>query len=286
MSSTLTILGCGYIGTALAKSALEKNWTVSALTRNEETGRNLESIGVQNVVVSRLDNEEWHSYLDSRQDFVVNCVGAFSPSLDGYVTSYVEGQKSAMKWLEEGSVSSYVFTSSCSVYPQTGRKLVDEKSSCVGVSEKGGLLLAAEGISFPPPDSIKRSFVLRLAGIYGPDRHLLVNKVQEGIELDGNADRILNLIHRDDAVTAILACLLADETNLGRLYNLSDGSPSSRGEIVDWLGEKLQVDVPSFKEDDNEDTPNRKISSQRIMEELNWSPKHSSFIKGYESLLG
>ena len=44
--------------------------------------------------------------------------------------------------------------------------------------------------------------------------------------------------------------------------------------------------MPSFKEDDNEDTPNRKISSQRIMEELNWSPKHSSFIKGYESLLG
>ena len=110
--------------------------------------------------------------------------------------------------------------------------------------------------------------------------------MQEGIELDGNADRILNLIHRDDAVTAILACLLADETNLGRLYNLSDGSPSSRGEIVDWLGEKLQVDVPSFKEDDNEDTPNRKISSQRIMEELNWSPKYPSFIKGYESLLG
>ena len=32
--------------------------------------------------------------------------------------------------------------------------------------------------------------------------------------------------------------------------------------------------MPSFKEDDNEDTPNRKISSQRIMEELNWSPKH------------
>ena len=137
MSHTLTILGCGYIGTALANSALENEWTVSALTRNEETGKKLEDLGVQNVVVSRLDSDEWHSYLDSKQDFVVNCVGAFSPSLDGYVTSYIEGQKSAMKWLENGVVNSYVFTSSCSVYPQTGRKLVDEKGSCAGVSEKG-----------------------------------------------------------------------------------------------------------------------------------------------------
>lgn len=286
MSHTLTILGCGYIGTALANSALENEWTVSALTRNEETGKKLEDLGVQNVVVSRLDSDEWHSYLDSKQDFVVNCVGAFSPSLDGYVTSYIEGQKSAMKWLENGVVNSYVFTSSCSVYPQTGRKLVDEKGSCAGVSEKGGLLLAAEGISFPPPDSIHRSFVLRLGGIYGPERHLLVNKVKEGVELDGNADRILNLIHRDDAVTAILSCLLADDTNLGRLYNLTDGSPSPRGQIVEWLANKMEVDAPSFKEDDKEDTPNRKISSQRIMEELNWSPKFPSYIHGYESLLG
>ena len=67
-----------------------------------------------------------------------------------------------MKWLEKRLCTSYVFTSSCSVYPQTGRKLVDEKASSAGVSEKGGLLLAAESVSFPPPDSIHRSFVLDL----------------------------------------------------------------------------------------------------------------------------
>ena len=158
MSSTLTILGCGYIGTALAAAALKKEWKVSVLTRNEATGQKLESMGIQEVVVSRLDSDEWHAYLDPNQDFVVNCVGAFSPSLEGYVTSYIEGQRSAMKWLEAGKVHSYLFTSSCSVYPQTGRKLVDETASCAGVSEKGGLLLAAEGRKFPPPPSIAVSY--------------------------------------------------------------------------------------------------------------------------------
>ena len=83
----------------------------------------------------------------------------------------------------------------------------------------------------------------------------------------------------------ILSCLLAGEKNLGRIYNLTDGSPSARGEIVEWLANRLEVSPAAFSEDDKEDTPNRKISSQRIMKELDWSPKFSSFIKGYESLL-
>lgn len=285
MPTTLTILGCGYVGTALAKSALEKKWTVSALTRNEETGKILEKLGVQNVVLAELGSSAWHSHIDPVQDFVVNCVGAFSPSLEGYVTSYLDGQKSAMGWLARGKVKSYLFTSSCSVYPQTGRKLVDEKASCAGVSERGGLLLAAEAQSFPAPAVIDRSFVLRLGGIYGPGRHLLVNKVRQGIELNGNAERILNLIHRDDAVSGIIACLLADKKNLGRIYNLTDGNPSSRGQIIDWLADKLNVPAPSFSQDDTDETPNRKISCQRIMEELNWSPQFPSYIQGYESLL-
>ena len=82
-----------------------------------------------------------------------------------------------------------------------------------------------------------------------------------------------------------LPVLLADEKNLGRLYNFTDGHPSSRGQIIDWLADKLNVPAPSFSQDDTDETPNRKISSQRIMEELNWSPQFPSYIQGYESLL-
>ena len=46
-------------------------------------------MGVQNGGFP-LGRDEWHS-ISSNQDFVVNCVGAFSPSLDGYATSYIEG---------------------------------------------------------------------------------------------------------------------------------------------------------------------------------------------------
>jgi nucleoside-diphosphate-sugar epimerase len=113
----------------------------------------------------------------------------------------------------------------------------------------------------------------------------MLEKVKNAQPCDGNAGRIINLIHRDDGIKAILACLLSAETNLGRIYNVTDGNHSPRGQIVQWLAGKLSVDSPAFAEDDDENTPNRKVSTNRIMEELEWSPQFSSFIEGYENLL-
>ena len=138
MSHTLTILGCGYVGTALLNLLWKTSGRFPPLTRNPQTGEELEDLGVQNVVVSRLDSDEWHSYLDSKQDFVVNCVGAASFTEDGYVTSYIEGTEIRHEMVGKlGRVVNFVFTSSCSVYPQTGRKLVDEKDRVLVFLKRG-----------------------------------------------------------------------------------------------------------------------------------------------------
>ena len=284
MSQTITILGCGYLGSALAKQCISKGWTVSALTRNSAKAKDLRAMGVDKVIEAQIEDESWHDQLDSSQDFVVNCVGAASSDAQGYISSYIEGQDSVMKWLKQGSVKTFVFTSSTSVYPQSGKRFVDETASCVGVSEKGGLLLAAEQKCFPPVSSISRSFILRLSGLYGPGRHLLMNKVKQGEDIDGNEDRILNLIHRDDAANAVISCLQADESNLGRIYNVSDGTHATRGQIVAWLAESLNLSTPSFKGDDEEGTPNRKVSNNRILDDLSWSPEYSNYQLGYQSI--
>ena len=284
MSQTITIIGCGYLGSALAKQCISKGWTVSALTRNSAKAKDLRAMGVDKVIEAQIEDENWHDQLDSSQDFVVNCVGAASSDAQGYISSYIEGQDSVMKWLQQGSVKTFVFTSSTSVYPQSGKRFVDETASCVGVSEKGGLLLAAEQKCFPPVSSISRSFILRLSGLYGPGRHLLMNKVKQGEDIDGNEDRILNLIHRDDAANAVISCLQADASNLGRIYNVSDGTHATRGQIVAWLAESLNLSTPSFKGDDEEGTPNRKVSNNRILDDLSWSPEYSNYQLGYQSI--
>ena len=245
----------------------------------------MRTLGVSKVIESQIQNDDWHGQLDANQDFVVNCVGASSSDPDGYISSYVEGQDSVMKWLEQGQVGSFIFTSSISVYPQTEKRLVDETASCLGVSEKGGLLLAAEQKCFPPVPSITRSFVLRLAGLYGPGRHLLVDRIKSGTTIKGNEDRILNLLHRDDAVDAILTCLSAPAQNIGRIYNVSDGNHPTRGQVVTWLAEKLGVPSPGFDGNGLANDSNRKISNNRILDELFWSPSYSNYQMGYKSIL-
>ncbi len=285
MSKKLVIFGCGYLGSELARQALELGWHVSAVTRNGDTAASLNDAGVHKVVVADLDDKSWQSEIDSTQDFVVNCVGAASDDLNGYLKSYVDGQDSVVKWARDGKVGTYVFTSSSSVYPQAERQLIDETASSDGVSERGGLLLAAEQLGFPGGGGIGRSFILRLSGLYGPDRHLFLDNVRKGVSQSGDGDRILNLIHRDDAVSAIFAVLQAGGENIGRIYNVSDGNPSPRAEIVGWLAEKLGVDAPSFSGSDGSHAPNRKISNNRIRDELNWSPAFPSFREGYNSIL-
>jgi nucleoside-diphosphate-sugar epimerase len=285
MSKKLAIFGCGYLGSELARQALSLGWDVSAVTRNADTASSLSDSGVQQVVAAELGADSWQGEIDSTQDFVVNCVGAASDDLDGYLKSYIDGQDSVVKWARDGKVGTFVFTSSTSVYPQTERQLVDETASSDGVSERGGLLLAAEQLGFPSGGGIGRSFILRLAGLYGPGRHLFLENVRNGKTQSGDGDRILNLIHRDDVVSALFAVLQAGDQNIGRIYNVSDGNHSSRAEIAVWLAEKLGVDAPSFAGRDGSHASNRKISNNRIRDELNWSPNFPSFREGYNSIL-
>jgi nucleoside-diphosphate-sugar epimerase len=243
-------------------------------------------MGVSQVAEANLENTGWHAQLDPSQDFVVNCVGAASRALDGYRQSYVEGQDSIGQWLSGGEVGSLLFTSSISVYPQSEGRSVDEMSSNEGASERGQLLLEAEEKCLASVVNVGRSFVLRLAGLYGPNRHLMVEKLKGGQPFEGNANRTLNLIHVADAAAAVLHCLEAKPGNRGGIYNVSDGSHYSRGEIVAWLAEKLGVGVTPFLENDGAHTPDRKVSIDKIRNDLKWEPRYNSFVKGYESILG
>ena len=285
MSRSIAILGCGYLGKFLAERSLAKGWTVSALTRNPRTAEALRANGVREVVEDRLEGSGWHARFDPCFDYVVNCVGAASRDLGGYRQSYAEGQESIRKWLTEGKVGTLLFTSSISVYPQTGGQVVDESCSTEGVSERGALLLQAERTCLSPSPAIGRSFVLRLAGLYGPGRHLLVDKVKRGESLTGNSGRNLNLIRIEDAAGAVIACLGADASKAGGIYNVSDGKPASRGVIVSWLAGKLGVKESPFLENDPPGAPDRRVSIDAIRRDLKWEPEYNSFEKGYESIL-
>lgn len=287
LKSRIVIFGCGYVGGELAHSCLERGWQVTALTRNKNKADSLLKSGVDTVVAD-LHGTDWHKKISTEQDYLVNCVGAAEPSINGYINSYRMGMKSILKWTEQANSSfdTLLFTSSTSVYPQTDGSFVSEESNHMGISERGKVLLDAEDLCRKASVArFKRRFVLRFAGLYGPGRHLLINQIMAGKKIRGSGKRILNLLHQKDAVDAILACLDSDNPEISGTYNVADDRHASRAEIVEWVAKRLDLKNPGFVEIEQPGHPDRRVVSENIREIFNWKPKFPGFEVGYEDLL-
>ena len=246
LNESLVIFGCGYVGLALAKECVGFGWSVTALTRNPESARKAEEVGAH-TVLGNLQDDHWWAKIPKGVDHVVNCVGASSPTVEGYQKSYLQGMQSIIQMNKQrwDTVRTHVFTSSSSVYPQTDGSIVDEESDTTGASARGQILLSAELCLEDSGPFAACKGVIRFSGLYGPGRHLLVDKIERGEPMTGSPDRILNLLHRDDAVSSILA-FSESLCFTGGIFNASDGQHATRGEIARWVAQRLKVPEPVF----------------------------------------
>lgn len=287
MHPRLVVFGAGYIGGAVARAAVDRGIEVTALTRNPERAAELDTDGIRTVVAD-LASETWLNEIAPSPDFVLNCVSSGGGGLDGYRHSYVDGTARIAAWTRRGLVGTLVYTSSTSVYPQGGGAEVDESAPTEPASERAAVLLEAERLS--AAGNSNRAFILRLAGIYGPGRHMILDTLQQGTPLPGSGTHRLNLAHRDDIVAAILACFAAPPAVAGGIFNVADDHPAPRAEVAAWLASKLGLPPPSFDPGAatgrrRPETPDRVIRNGRLKAALGWQPQYPNFRAGYASLL-
>jgi nucleoside-diphosphate-sugar epimerase len=285
----LVIFGCGYVGSELARQGRARGWRVTALTRNEERAAALHAAGVETVAAD-LAEDGWHARIAGGADAVVNCVSSGGGGLDGYRHSYRDGMASVLAWARaRGAAGTFVYTSSTSVYPQDGGAEVAETAPTdAGTSERAQVLLAAENLLRENRGACARWFILRLAGIYGPDRHHLLAQVRAG-EVAGCGDHRLNLVHRDDICAAVWAALTAPPGVADEIFNVADDGAARKDAIAGWLARRLGVPPPRFTGASAAGrravTPDRVIVNARIRRMLGWSPRYPSFRDGYETIL-
>jgi nucleoside-diphosphate-sugar epimerase len=258
---------------------------VTALTRNKEKARVLTEAGAE-VVVADLAGEAWHAQLGDGADFVLNCVSSGGGGPEGYRHSYVDGMKSVLAWAAKVPVGTIVYTGSTSVYPQGGGMRVTEEDSVAETRAAGSPLVEAEDLLLAWTGG--RKCVLRLAGIYGPGRHYLLDQLRDGSgEVAGNGEYRLNLIHRDDIAAAVWA---AFEGTAEGVFNVADDGAAPKVEMTAWLAMKLGVPRPRFTGEPatgrRRVTPDRVIANDKVKRELGWRPVYPSFREGYAAILG
>lgn len=303
----MLILGCGYLGTALARQTLSAGGVAGALTRNPARVAELQALGVSSVVAADLASDNWHGRLNPADASIVNCVSPAAPGLRGYRHSFREGAQSIARWLENSAASGappardLVFTSSTGVYPQTDGEWVDESAASEPsrLSEAGAVLRETEEFFLKLPRTlVRRVWILRLAGLYGPGRHYLLDALRAGEKsFSGGGEHWVNLLYLDDAVRAIQACLTAPPAIPGGIFNVADDEPVRKRDLVEWLAAQLGKSAfeiqfqagasprRAHRLGSTGKVPHRKISSEKFRKALGWVPVSHSYREGYGMII-
>jgi nucleoside-diphosphate-sugar epimerase len=292
----LVLIGCGYIGTALAKAALSRERVVHALVRTQEKADALRSIGLASVVATDVAGDAWHDVLPCGGVDVVYSVSSGGGDDEAYRRAYAGGMASALRWASHCKINTFVYTSSTGVYPQSGGVTVDE-SFDVGGDKRSDILVETERLLLDAAgkkgSGIARGFALRLGGLYGPGRHYMLDALRRGeTKFAGRGDFRVNYLHRDDAVSAIFSALNADAKNTGGVYNITDGNPAVKEEITAWLAHRLGMTAPVFDEAvvtaraarRGVGSPDRIVSNEAFRRDFGWTPTYPDFKSGYESI--
>jgi nucleoside-diphosphate-sugar epimerase len=129
--------------------------------------------------------------------------------------------------------------------------------------------------------------ILRLAGIYGPDRgYWFKQYLKNEARIEGNGARLLNMIHRDDVVGAIIAALKSGRP--GEVYNAVDDEPVTQLSFFQWLSGPLGKELPASAPEGADDlrkrgVTNKKVSNRRLRMELGYQFKYPTFRQGYSA---
>jgi nucleoside-diphosphate-sugar epimerase len=262
---------------------------VTALTRNAQKASAIEEETGARCVVGELASADWHGAISGPVDLVLNCVSSGAGGVENYRRSYVEGMRSIVAWLRLGRVGRprFVYTSSTSVYPkETGPDVLSEDMPVVGDTPTGQILVEAENLARAEVASMCESwFVLRLAGIYGPGRHRLLDLARSGDwGLNVEMDRTINLVHRNDIVSAIFASFAAEMGKSG-IYNVADGQPATRREILTWLATQIGKSASSHGSAADAQMKRRVVDATRLREALGWRPAYPDYRTGYAAIL-
>lgn len=271
----VVIVGCGDIGSRVAIVLHQQGWLVHGLRRNAARL----PAGIVPIAADLNQPECPSDWPQQPIDYVVYAMAAQSMSEAGYQQSYVQGQRHMYSWLaqHQQQPKRVIFVSSTSVYGQNDDSWIDEQSPTEPKRWSGQIMLEAEQCAL---NSGHPATAVRLSGIYGPGRNMLIERVREGYHAP-HLHNYTNRIHADDAAGLIATILQADAQGqaVESVYLGVDNEPVEQAEVVAWLQQQLHVSrVPGLV---LQPRSGSKRCSNAQARALGWQPKYSSYRAGY-----
>lgn len=270
--SRILIVGCGYVGQALAKYYIDLKHEVFALQRHA-----VDIAGITNLIgdIAQIQLTDLPVF-----DTIFYLVAAGNSSDDAYQHAYVHGIQNLLKQLPKQSHTSIIYVSSTAVYGQQQGEWVNEESATLPNDFSGKRLLEAESIV---RNSGFSHTLVRFGGIYGPERTRLIEQVRNHQATLTPTPCYTNRIHLADCV-GILA-FLAKHPNLPTTVLGVDCEPVLYNDLLLWLAKQLNAPIPPIGETPARLQKSNKRCSNHLLQSLGYVFQYANYQVGFSELI-
>jgi nucleoside-diphosphate-sugar epimerase len=247
----ISILGCGWLGLPLAKSLIQKGFSIKGSTTSEEKLEVLQKAGIDPFLISIKSNKvvgEVVKFLEDSEILIID----IPPDLrSGNTESFIEKMEQSIPFLEQSSVKKIIFVSSTSVY--SGYNLstdfasedkfkITEETIAVPENESGIQLLASEKILMA--NKHFATTIIRFGGLIGEDRN--PTKFLAGRKNIENPNAPINFIHQKDCIGIIEKIIETNSWN--QIYNGVAPFHPTRKDYYTQKSKEMGLEIPEFDE--------------------------------------
>ncbi|QEM08840.1 SDR family oxidoreductase [Mucilaginibacter rubeus] len=251
--TNISILGCGWYGSALAKALLASGMQVKGSTTSAAKLDDLAAMGIKPYLINFLPNQEIYD-----ADFF-NCevlwIAIPPKTRGGEAGIFLDKIKSIIEAIKRHQIKNVVFISSTAVYADSN-KHVNEQTDPQPNTESGRILLEAENLFLA--ESRFKATIIRFAGLFGPARN--PGRFFAGKKDIPNGDAPVNLIHLDDCI-GISKAILAKQA-FGYLFNGCSPDHPAKADFYTRAAIDSGLEKPEFI---------RELNEWKIVDSLNTS---------------
>ncbi len=253
-SRPLVILGAGYAGKFLYALAKTHGWETYVTSRNPTA--HLPSVAKEDrVTFDLLDRETWNQI--PKDAHIIWCFPALP---QGAAVNFIEARsQNRGRLLMLGSTSAYGL----------GRHTLIDENTPVDCSIP----------RVKSEEYFRKTYgaiILRLAGLYGPGRHVLDWMRKGKVK---NTNKYVNLIHIEDVASICLTAL--ERAYDGEVFIVSDGTSRQWSEIFSVAAERWSMLYPTLTQPKN---PGKRLSINKLKTRLQHTFSYPDLYKALDKI--
>ena len=259
--STISILGCGWLGAPLARNLMAEGYHVKGSTRQAEKKTVMKDVGIKPYLLtltpelSPLNPEDFF-----QADLLIIAIPPLSASQEE--DFHARQIKAVAAEINKHSIKKCIYISSIAAYPEADKEISEEdlpeeeNSPQPGIRKAENILQNINGLDLA---------ILRCGELYGYNR-IPGNRTGDHKGIKEESSAAVNYIHRDDVIGVILEILRQNYWN--QILNVVAPNHPRRQVVYLHNSKNFGFEVPPHSQDKT--SINKIVSSKKLQKDLHY----------------